>query len=1283
MTLKCATNSEDTSNVTGKIRTIITLKDKNHEKNQFYANFLVLKHTNDYAIIIGSDVLFSKIHSEITNDMWTFQHNRHNKKYEIPLYQLNINDKNMINIKTTRKTLNKLIPKFSLNNVELKENLLPVEMSSGGAAKSSNEHTPEKNRNILDTKLYNDTFDEFLKNPPKGGNISFTNLEKTEKSFAESLDEIKKEDNDFVLEDNFCENKLPYLTNTILQDDNYITQKYSLEDIKTEHIPQPYRDQLIALCTKYQDIFSKHNFDLGHTQLIKHDIELKQLPKIQKQRYVTEQKEQFTMDAIKRLEHYKVIEDSTDPKMISNLVLVPKFRNARLNTKADKLNSNEDNIKSFRLCQDHRDLNLQTKSIKKPQAINIDQFIGKIKGKIMSQIDLTQAFFAIELTERAKEYTCFYVKNKIKKWNRMSQGLINSSFTYNLLMELTFDDDLLKIILKSEDFQQKLIKTDLQYKDFLQNYVDDLFAYSDTYKDHLLYLELIFIAIRRANLKLSPQKCLFMTKQIDILGYTLNSDDTNLFLEINKAKAILKWETPSSLFELQSRLYSISYFTKFLPKIKEIIFPLIMLLRERHWEWNQIHDDSWKNLKAVLALDIRLTIPHKNERLVLYTDASKISHSQILFVERNNDLHVVSTNSQLFGYLDSRKNIYIKEGLSLIIGIKKFRDYLESTNIQPIVFTDCKSLIYNGRNKDFNISAAQISNYLSKTSQEINFKIFHASGSYNFLADILSRQYHNSRLLGDLTITKEQAEQLPPIRDDFMIDSNQLYDYLTSPLEGEKYDKKTNKRLKVERPTQSMLAMINGRKPEMIALQKITQNTKNDLTKQIDKKEKKKLEKANKSFLHHFEIDDDLLYKYPENCPDDEFQPTADPHHPPDDHPQKHSDTCLDEETEPTADSPSPSNAPQEDTNTTNQLANLITKDDLTQYIIKTNQNIIDNDVTFTENIKHLQENDKFCNKIMQNWTEKTNYPYTKINDILYRKHKKRKLLVLPQILVAPLIMHLHNKFAHPPKTLLYNYVNLYYFGKNLYKEIELRENTCFICLTIKPSIKQTKKSGNKRYLTPLVPRSSWSIDIILSLPKTQTNKTGFLLATCIASRYTTAITINNKSNSEIHDAVMSLINTFGTPRLIISDSDISLINPIKKLQQTFLFGYQTSVPNCQNQNICENSYKCLKTYIMKNIYAENSISRNKWDVSLAIALCNYNKMPLRNMTFTKEEIMFRFPIDNNNLISIEGIDDEDIKNDLKEYIENKVKPIKKKKTDPIQPGQIAYLIKPYLKAQI
>ena len=94
----------------------------------------------------------------------------------------------------------------------------------------------------------------------------------------------------------------------------------------------------------------------------------------------------------------------------------------------------------------------------------------------------------------------------------------------------------------------------------------------------------------------------------------------------------------------------------------------------------------------------------------------------------------------------------------------------------------------------------------------------------------------------------------------------------------------------------------------------------------------------------------------------------------------------------------------------------------------------------------------------------------------------------------------------------------------------------------------------------------------------------------------------------------------------------------------------------------------------MKNIYAENSMSRNKWDVSLAIALCNYNKMPLRNMTFTKEEIMFRFPIDNNNLISIEGIDDEDIKNDLKEYIENKVKPIKKKKTDPIQPGQIVYI---------
>ena len=105
---------------------------------------------------------------------------------------------------------------------------------------------------------------------------------------------------------------------------------------------------------------------------------------------------------------------------------------------------------------------------------------------------------------------------------------------------------------------------------------------------------------------------------------------------------------PSSLFETQSRLYSLQYFSKYLPKIKEISYLQIKL---KVWQWTYIEERSWNNIKAVIACDKRLKIPNKDETLYMLSDAS----SQILFVERNNQLEIVGANSKVFSYEDSLK----------------------------------------------------------------------------------------------------------------------------------------------------------------------------------------------------------------------------------------------------------------------------------------------------------------------------------------------------------------------------------------------------------------------------------------------------------------------------------------------------------------------------------------------------------------------------------------------------------------------------------------------------
>jgi len=59
-----------------------------------------------------------------------------------------------------------------------------------------------------------------------------------------------------------------------------------------------------------------------------------------------------------------------------------------------------------------------------------------------------------------------------------------------------------------------------------------------------------------------------------------------------------------------------------------------------------------------------------SQQLYLFSDASKVSTSQILFAKLpDGDLQVVGANSSLFNYLDSMRSSFTKEAISLAQGM--------------------------------------------------------------------------------------------------------------------------------------------------------------------------------------------------------------------------------------------------------------------------------------------------------------------------------------------------------------------------------------------------------------------------------------------------------------------------------------------------------------------------------------------------------------------------------------------------------------------------------------
>lgn len=101
-----------------------------------------------------------------------------------------------------------------------------------------------------------------------------------------------------------------------------------------------------------------------------------------------------------------------------------------------------------------------------------------------------------------------------------------------------------------------------------------------------------------------------------------------------------------------------------------------------------------------------------------------------------------------------------------------------------------------------------------------------------------------------------------------------------------------------------------------------------------------------------------------------------------------------------------------------------------------------------------------------------------------------------------------------------------------------------------------------------------------------------------------------------------------------------------------------------------------MKTLITRQIYDEkNELTRQNWDTALTISIQAYNKLPIKGLNYTKEEIFFRFPL-NTTLYTLnqDTMTDDDISREIKQYMNNKTNTNKPIKTKKYAEGQIIYI---------
>ena len=215
------------------------------------------------------------------------------------------------------------------------------------------------------------------------------------------------------------------------------------------------------------------------TSLIKHEIVLKDKTpfRMRPYRHSREAKE-ATFAIVDDLAKKGIIRPS-EGRFASNMILVRK--------KELDANGNP----QLRACIDYRLLN--NRSVQQFQPLNtiddVRDMCAQRKINFLSKVDITAAYYHIELTENCKQYTAFQVPGKgTWEYNYLPMGCSSSVAAYTRLMYALLSDVTYAI-----------------------SYLDDVLIVSETVDEMAKNVGAIIDKLRYANLQISPKKCQFCT----------------------------------------------------------------------------------------------------------------------------------------------------------------------------------------------------------------------------------------------------------------------------------------------------------------------------------------------------------------------------------------------------------------------------------------------------------------------------------------------------------------------------------------------------------------------------------------------------------------------------------------------------------------------------------------------------------------------------------------------------------------------------------------------------
>nr|CAD2177516.1 unnamed protein product [Meloidogyne enterolobii] len=289
-------------------------------------------------------------------------------------------------------------------------------------------------------------------------------------------------------------------------------------------------------------------------------------------------------------------------------------------------------------------------------------------AKVFSRLDLRDAYLQMELDDESKKLCAINTHRGLFQCQRLPFGVKSAPSIFQHLI-----DQLISGI--SGVF----------------GYLDDIVIASKNFKEHTKSLNILFNRIQEYGLKLQLEKCDFLQEKLLFLGHIVSPE--GIKPDPGRSEAIRKMPAPHDKSTLRSFLGALTYYGRFIKKMREIRSPLDDLLKKDiEWKWDEIHQKAFEKAKEIMLSDLLLTHYDPKLPIVVAADASKdgigatISH---VFPDKTEK--VIEHASCTLTAAQRNYSQIEKEALGLVFAVQKFhrmlygRKFTLQTDHKPLV----------------------------------------------------------------------------------------------------------------------------------------------------------------------------------------------------------------------------------------------------------------------------------------------------------------------------------------------------------------------------------------------------------------------------------------------------------------------------------------------------------------------------------------------------------------------------------------------------------------------